>query len=499
MRHGFLIELGRWGLCRSIDRDIVRATLSPRRLALPATFLAMLVGMVAAPSSAAAGLSDCRFEVSPPRLVCDDTAGPTPTPSPLPTESPTPGLTPTPTPTPAESTEEDADPAAEGQPNIIVFMTDDQRFDTIGLMPRVQEMQATGVTFTNAFVTTPLCCPSRATFFTGQYAHNHGVWRNGGPNGGMDQFDDTSTLATSLQAAGYTTALIGKYLNGYKELLNAGDPYIPPGWDFWVGQSRANQYNYKLNVNGIIEEHGTAAEDYAPWVLAQHAADFLAAVEEPFFLLFSITVPHFPFHPPPDSTCSWTNDFEKADCSLEAADQALDEILTAMGDRLDNTMVIYTSDNGFIRNEHGRESGKNCPYDECLRVPLIIRYPPGVAAPGSDDGAFVLNIDLAPTILDLAGGSLVGMNGKSLLPLLSDELARVRKDLLFELGLADEGLQITDGVRNWRWKLIVNADGSEELYNMRRDPSELNNVVGRPRHADLLTQLRDRLAVLRQE
>lgn len=466
------------------------------RLALLAVALivgAFLIGTLSSTEQTEAGsaLGDCRFEFVDGELslVCDE--------PPLPTVTPTPSATPTPP-------EDETDTAEEGQPNIIVIYTDDQRWTTLDLMPNVQSLlRADGVTFTNSFVTTPLCCPSRASLFSGMYTHDHGVWDNDPPNGGLALFDEETTLATALDDAGYTTALIGKYLNGYGSLLEAGDATIPPGWDHWVGQGNSWQYNYLLNVNGTIESHGEEREDYSPAVLTQHAVDFLATVEEPFFLMLSLTVPHAPADSPPDSTCPGRiGKFpSRQDCAIEAADRAVSAVVAALGDSLDQTMIIYTSDNGMTRNEHGRARGKNCPYDHCLRVPLVISYPPLVSAAGSEENELVLNLDLTATILDLAGGTLPGLDGQSLLPLLSDPSVSVRQDFLFEMIHAEGSaeLNVTDGVRTKRWKLIVRPDASEELYNLRRDPGELNNQASRPKHAALLADLRARLSELRLE
>jgi arylsulfatase A-like enzyme len=294
-------------------------------------------------------------------------------------------------------------------------------------------------------------------------------------------------------------------MNGYEELLGAQPPdlTIPPGWDFWAGQSDSKQYDYLLNANGVLEAHDSAPEDYSPDVLMDYALEFLADVEEPFFLMLAVTVPHAPADSPPDSDCPGREGeiFERQDCSLEAADDAVAQVVAALGDSFDDTLVIYTSDNGFIRNEHGRTRGKNCPYDECLRVPLVIRYPPLVASPGSTNSAPVVNLDVTATILDAAGSSLPSMTGSSILPLLSGAATSLRPDFLFEMSISDPEtpLQIVDGVRDRRWKLIVWPDGSEELYNIKRDPGELKNKASRPSKATLLQNLRERLAELRLE
>ena len=376
-------------------------------------------------------------------------------------------------------------PTSNHQPNIILFLTDDQRQDSLGLMPAVQDLQAQGVTFQNSFVTTPLCCPSRASLLTGQYAHNHGIFKNfADEGGGFPNFDDDETLAVWLDEAGYETALIGKYLNDY----DAASLVIPQGWDHWVGQDDNGQYGYELNVNGVLETHGSSEEDYSPHVLTDYALDFLEATEGPFFMVFSITVPHAPADPPPGSTCVWTNVWERRDCSLEAADAALAELMTAAPA---DTIFVYTSDNGFIDHEHGRNRGKNCPYDECLRVPLVLRYP-GVV-PGSISTKFALNLDLTATIVSWAS-AIPGhtLNGQSL-------ITATREQFMFEMEQEGAVQGRIEGARWRKWKYIVWPNGAEELFNMQRDPGELKNIASRARQQDVLADMRQRLEELRQE
>lgn len=195
---------------------------------------------------------------------------------------------------------------AADRPNFVVFVIDDLDSASVAYMNAVnRDIVGEGMTFTHFFATTPLCCPSRASILRGQYAHNHGVLRNTGTDAGFRTFRDAgheaATMATLLDAAGYETGLVGKYLNGYAP--NDQPDYIPPGWDYWVsGVSHAaySNYRYELNANGAVQRYERADEDYLTDVLAEHATTFLdraIAVEQPFFLYVAPYAPHSPSTP----------------------------------------------------------------------------------------------------------------------------------------------------------------------------------------------------------
>lgn len=454
-----------------------------------AVILAGLGPTLAAPGPADSGsLQDCHFEFdgSSLRLVCDD-------PQPAPT------LTPTPTPTLDENDEGEPDEgslsAVEDQPNILVIYTDDQRSNTFDAMPGVQSrIAADGVTFTNSFVTTPLCCPSRATFLTGLYAHNHGVLIN---RFSTQILDATSTLATWLDPT-YETAFVGKYLNPYKSSIRQGTAVIPHGWDYWVAIDGVPKYDFTLFDNGVYRD--SDPDEYATDALTDSAVSFIEGADEPFFLWLSYNAPHAPNDDPPGVTCPL--DFPgQQSCSLAAIDQALDRVLDALGDQINNTFIVFTSDNGVSWGEHIPIAKKSCPYEECLRVPLIIRYPPVTGAGGFNVGAFVLNIDLAPTIAEIAGVATPEVDGLSLLGLLqSGGLPQARPDFLFEMAdMEDDPSGRIEGVRANKWKLIVQADGSQELYKIKRDPGENKNLINKPRFQQIRQSMLARLDVLRQE
>lgn len=450
---------------------------------------------------------------------------------------------------------------AQGQPNFVLILTDDQRWDTVDathqspnrpgvVMPNVvNELVSSGVTFTNGHVTTSLCCPSRASILTGQYAHRTGVLDNNPPDGGVEALDDSSTIATWLRAAGYRTGFVGKYLNGYNRL----SPYIPPGWDEWHVQTQVKFYDYDLNDNGVITHFGSAPADYSGDVMTQRAVDFiLSSAGRPFFLHLSQKAPHgpatpaprhiglfaglAPFRPPnyavaPQNGPAWvqaenwtaqeqtsTDQFRIDQLeSLQAVDEgvrAVMDALRAIGED-DNTLVIFTSDNGYSWGSH-KWKAKQCPYQECMRVPMVMRYPPLGTTSRTDD-RFVLNIDFAPTMVALAGASVPPthlVNGESVVPLLTGGGANWRNAMLNEHwggtiptnALVKQGrcrVTVTKACKtnancpageNCRqWKYVEYATGETELYNLTADPFELNNVTGNPAHAPLKTNLASKL------
>src|SRR5262245_44598200 len=196
-----------------------------------------------------------------------------------------------------------ATPAASAQtseqPNIVVVLTDDQRWDTLSAMPAVeQELVAKGVTFTNSFVVNSLCCPSRTSLLTGQYSHSTGVYKNMPPHGGFESFRDSPTIATVLHNAGYTPGLFGKYLNGYG-MRKRDVRYTPPGWDHWTPFFRKTAYyDYQLVDHGRLRSYGHGASAYSTDVLAGKAASFVAHAPRPFFMEFTPFAPHEPSTPP---------------------------------------------------------------------------------------------------------------------------------------------------------------------------------------------------------
>jgi N-acetylglucosamine-6-sulfatase len=187
--------------------------------------------------------------------------------------------------------------SAQARPNIVFIVTDDQRWDTVSAMPQVTEsLVGHGVTFSNGFVVNSLCCPSRASILTGRYSHSTRVYDTTPPLGGFVSFDDRSTVATWLHRAGYRTALVGKYLNGY---VGRRSRYVPPGWDRWFAMSfnlqRLGYYGYKLNIDGHLDAQ--VRDVYSTDLLASAAVRFIRRAPSPFFLYFAPFAPHPPATP----------------------------------------------------------------------------------------------------------------------------------------------------------------------------------------------------------
>jgi N-acetylglucosamine-6-sulfatase len=419
--------------------------------------------------------------------------------------------------------------ASPARPNIVFFLTDDQRYDQLEYMPVVQrELVSRGINFTNAYVTTPLCCPSRASILTGLYAHNHGVLANTGSHGGWRRFDPGSTIATWLQAAGVRTMLLGKYLNLYR---NEG---VPPGWDDWFAfwDTGVKYYEYTVNNNGQIRQYGDREQWYSADVLARRATSLLEAHKDrPFFLYLAFDGPHAPAIParqdrgkfddlpaprPPSyneadvsNKPSWVRrlpplgpaDQQQLDrfwrdqvATLQSIDRAVGAVVEALraDGRLENTWFVLMSDNGLSLGEHRYSEKKTCVYEECVRVPLVIVPPPGRAAEFGaprTDGRLVLNIDLAPTFAELAGiapGRAV--DGLSLLPLLGDPQAPWHAEGGLELWSEEEQVHFV-GLRADQWKYVRYEDGEQELYDLGQDPYELDNLAVRPDQAARLAEL----------
>jgi len=428
------------------------------------------------------------------------------------------------------------------RPNILFILTDDQRFDTIGLthsidgvtpvMPTVvSEIVNKGVTFQNSYVTTDLCAPSRSSLLAAKYSHTTGVHDNGGSDGGFAAFNDVSTLPVWLKAAGYHTGMYGKYINGY----NAAAPYIPPGWDEWHAFKQVSYFNYTLENNGSEVAYGSADADYSTDVLRDKAVQFIhdAAGGPPFFLYFAPKAPHAPATPAPRHAGSFSSippwrppNYNEADVSdkpawvqnitpwtatqmanhdnfnrmqlecLQAVDEAVAAILQTLTDtgRDTNTMVIYASDNGYSWGSH-RWEPKQCPYEECMRVPLAIRYAPLAPLPRAESG-FGLNIDHAETLSDLAGATPdSGVEGMSMVHLLDGTAPSWRSDFLEEHW--NGTIPTYAEVRGVPWKYNEYTTNERELYDESSDVFELNNVVNDPNNAATAAALAARLRELR--
>jgi arylsulfatase A-like enzyme len=437
----------------------------------------------------------------------------------------------------------------QAAPNVIVVMTDDQALDTMRAMPRTRHLVGRrGVRFSNAVVSFPLCCPSRATFLTGQYAHNHGVLDNRPPEGGYERLDADHTLPVWLSRAGYETGFVGKFLNGYGKSGGDRPREIPPGWSEWYGlptKAKQSEFDFQLNENGDLVDYGDRDRDYKTQVLADKAVSFVgdrAPSERPFFLWVATNAPHqdgarskraernpepapadrgrFEGEKPPRGRS--VNERNVSDKprfvngraplrgaqrtkieniyvsqleSLVAVDRLVKQLIKELRDRgeLDRTVVMFTSDNGFMRGQHRLDSGKSNIYEESIRVPLLI------SGPGFPDGVrhdrLVGNVDLAPTILDLAGAKAdTEIDGRSMLPF-EDRVDDRDRPILLAAYDRDYGRGV--GVRTGHYAYAEYDYGERELYDLKRDPEQLESVHDDPQYAGVRARLADQLTRLR--
>jgi arylsulfatase A-like enzyme len=434
---------------------------------------------------------------------------------------------------------------APARPNVVVLMTDDQTVESVRVMANVRARLARqGTSFANSFAVYPLCCPSRATYLTGQYPHNHGVMGNAPPAGGSAKLDHSNTVAVWLQRAGYHTVHLGKFLNGYGR---DATPRIPPGWTEWYGSldpSTYRFYDYTLHENGTDVTYGNAPADYQTDVYATKAVQLvrrLAPRARPFFLSVAFLAPHSggpresddppnmatpvpaPRHrdrfaqeplprPPsfneadvsdkpesirrrpllgPGVQAAVTENYRQRLESLLAVDEAIGRILDALAatGELGRTLVVFTSDNGFFHGEHRVRQGKILVYEPSVRVPLILRGP-GVAR-GHEAHGLVGNIDLAPTIVDAANARAGRrLDGRSLLPLARNPEPRPARDLLLET-------QQYAAIRTPRYVYVEHATGERELYDLAADPDQLESRAGHRGFEQVEADLAARLARLR--
>ena len=456
---------------------------------------------------------------------------------------------------PGRDSDAGASIAAQTRPNVIVIETDDQTLESMRVMGNVQRLLAAeGTTFDNSFASFPLCCPSRATLLTGQYAHNHTVMGNAPPQGGYEKLDHSNTLAVWLQRAGYHTAHVGKYLNGYGSRQNEHE--VPPGWSEWHGATSLPYFGFTVNEGGQLVSVPATPENYQSDFWTRTAVDVVrrrAGSDQPFFMWLAYYAPHGggprePDDPPAParrprqqrvqglptpavaprhrnafsaSALPSSSSFNEADVSdkpagirnrrlltqaqiagvremyqqrlesLLAVDEgvaSLVEALRASGE-LSNTLIVFTSDNGFFHGEHRIPSGKNLVYEPSVRVPLILRGP-GVAR-GRRVSDLVANIDIAPTIVAAARARAARrLDGRDLRPLTRDRLADLGRDMLLET-------PAWSAIRTHRFVYVEYGAGDRELYDLASDPDQLTS-----RHADaslapIRTELARRLAALR--
>jgi N-acetylglucosamine-6-sulfatase len=367
---------------------------------------------------------------------------------------------------------------------------------------------------------------------TGQYSHHHGIKGQSSRN-----FKDTSTIATWLKSAGYRTGLVGKYLNGYPTPTQPAN-YKPPGWDYWVAnQDGVDYYNYKLTENGKTVSYGSAPQDYETDVLHRKAMNFLdtAPTNTPFFLYLGTHASHAKNIPAPRHEGAYKTlplfygpNFNESDVSdkpawvralplrskssmdtkqrlaaetLLAVDESIKGNMDKLIERgqLDNTVFIFMTDNGFSFGAH-RWVKKMCVYEECVRTPLLIRYP-GIGE-NRTETRLVSSVDIAPTLAGLAQVSpTLKVDGRSLVPLLNGTATEWRSSLLLEYQgpVGSGGPPTFWAVRTPEWKYVELGTGEKELYDMVKDPYELVNVVNRSDLSSIRSSLSAELQRLKAE
>jgi len=445
---------------------------------------------------------------------------------------------------------------SDPRPNIVFILVDDLRWDELGCAghpyiktPNIDRIAAEGAMFRNAFMTTPLCSPSRASFLTGQYAHTNGITDN------VDRSAASHKLVTFpllLHQSGYETAFIGKWHMG-------NDDRPRPGFDRWVSFKGQGTY-----LNADINEDGKAVKPvgYITDLLNGYAVEFIKRPHNKPFLIY---LAHKAIHPeatqnndgsvnladserfipaerhmrlyegrtiqrrpnamrapagkpalerrigdlPPLGEGTGTRDdvVLGRQRTLMAIEDGVGEIFRALKEtgQLEKTVIVFTSDNGYFYGEHGLSVERRLAYEESIRMPLLVRYRQMIKARTVRD-EFVLNIDLAPTLLSMAGATVPGnMQGRSLVPLLKGDKVKWRDSFLIEYysdrvfpRIAQMGYK---AVRNGRWKYIhyLELERMDELYDLKTDPYEMKNLINQPGTEKALGQIRLEMERLQKE
>lgn len=417
----------------------------------------------------------------------------------------------------------------KARPNFVFVLTDDQRKGAMGndgnplvKTPHLDRLAREGMSFQNAYVSTPVCSPSRGSILTGQYPHTHGIVKN-------SPYDALShrliTFPRLLHDVGYHTGHIGKWHMGQ-------DATPRPGYDRWVCLHGQGEYfDPPLNIDGVE----TPTKGYVTDIITDYAVEFLKSPhdDKPFLLYLGHKNVHGPYTPPPRFAKEFAGqkitrtpsavppgvpalpgdlegkpaikaglekaakgptkgDFSPTDESIRktlrsmmAVDESMGRILQTLEEigQLDNTVVVFFSDNGYFWGEHSLGE-KRLAYDESIGVPLLMRFPKMIQA-GRTTGAFTLNIDFAPTFLELAGAPIPAhVQGRSLVPLLQGQTPRDwRQSFLTEfVPTGSEPYPAWQAVRTERWKYIhyVGVKGQDELYDLQNDPHEIKNIIQEP-------------------
>jgi len=419
------------------------------------------------------------------------------------------------------------------RPNIVFVLTDDLSTDLVQYMPHLQALARRGTSFSNYFVVDSLCCPSRASILTGQYPHNTRVFYNAGPEGGWNQFqrvgDGRKVYGLALQAAGYRTGIMGKYLNHYPPT-----DAPPKGWNEWdvTGGQGYDEFNYDLNINGAVRHFGHQPADYLTDVLSGGAQRFIGAARasgRPFALEVATYAPHAPYVPAPadrgtfsglsaprgaewdrlpTAAPRWLAGYPRLAPGIIAridrlyrrrveAVQAVDRMIGALQTDLarqgllDHTYFVFSSDNGYHMGQRRMRPGKQTAYDTDVRVPLIVAGP-GVPA-NRIDPTVLSSIDLTPTFEQIAGArSRAVLDGRSMLSIWHGRPAPAGwpPGVLIEHresnlpGDPDQqsrnsGLAPSyEAVRTRDFLYVEYVTGDREYYDVRRDPNELDNLAG---------------------
>ena len=408
------------------------------------------------------------------------------------------------------------------RPNVIVIISDDQSHDSMQFMPETKALVFDqGITFAQGFDTTPLCCPSRASIFTGMYAHNDGVETN------QDKLSDKyQTVIMALHNNGYYTGLVGKYLNSW-----LGEPR--PEFDSWVSWpgSVASYQDPNINVDGTWGVH----PGYITDVENEYVMRFLdqaSKQNKPFLLVYAARAPHAPANPAPEyknllqdlppyrppsfneadvsnkpssisslhlmssQQIAGNDDFRRRQLlTLISLDNNVGNIVTKllqMG-QLDNTAIFYLSDNGLQWGEHRLSADKAAEYEESIRVPFAVRYPPLVSKPYIENH-LVGNIDIAPTIYDLAGVPIpANVDGLSFVKLIKGE--PWRDNILIE-SWPERGYWA--GIRTDHFVYVETEDDLSELYDLQTDPFEMNNLIHDPQYQSTIADLKAKLQTEKQ-
>ena len=411
--------------------------------------------------------------------------------------------------------------AADRPPNIIFILTDDHRWDALSYLnhpivktPNMDRLAEEGVIFKNAFVTTSLCSPARGSFLTGQYAHTHGVINN------LSSWNnDNTTFLELLKKAGYDTAFIGKWhMPGKYPQLRGVDRFI----SFTVQKGQGRYFDCPLIIDGVETERKNR---YITEDLTDYALEFIQQERKnPFCLYLSHKAVHHQFLPPPElnnlyadaklklpkeynSFVSWTQGLTYSGVippmemhyrnymeALTAVDQQLGRILEQIEEMgiADNTVIVYAGDNGFFWGEH-RLVDKRWPYEEAIRIPFIVRYPGLIKQPGRASEEMVLNIDLGPTLLDLAGVTVPkSMQGKSIQPILENRDFNLRDSWHYEYYKEfPYNAPEMHAVRTREYIYIEFVGRRKpELYNIINDPRNKDNLMLKPEGQQVLPYLK---------